>query len=156
MVERISVETTSEDETRALGARLGEVAAPGDVVLLEGEFGAGKTTFVQGIAQGLGVEGPVTSPSFVIASEYQGRIPLYHIDLYRVDVMDTTTLEAIAEYIGSDGICVVEWPSTLPPDLIPNATRIRFAITGERRRRLEAESPEPRIRSVFAQAAVAG
>ncbi len=153
MVDRIIIETRHEDETRALGARLGAVAAPGDVFILRGGFGAGKTTLVQGMAQGLGVEGPVTSPSFVIANEYEGRVPIYHLDLYRVEVMDATTLEAIAEYFGGDGICAVEWPDSLPSDLVPNATRIEFTVTGDETRRLEVETAEPRLRDVFVQAA---
>jgi tRNA threonylcarbamoyladenosine biosynthesis protein TsaE len=155
MIDRISIETTSEAETRALGAQLGAAAEPGDVLILQGGFGAGKTTLVQGIAQGLGVEGPVTSPSFVIANEYAGRIPIYHLDLYRVEVMDPTTLEAISEYFGADGLCAVEWPASLPADLIPHATRIDFAVTGDERRRLEVDTLDPRIRDVFKRAAVA-
>jgi tRNA threonylcarbamoyladenosine biosynthesis protein TsaE len=155
MMDRISVETRNEEETRALGAQLGAAAEPGDVFILQGGFGAGKTTLVQGIAQGLGVEGPVTSPSFVIANEYEGRIPIYHLDLYRVEVMDSTTLEAIAEYFGGDGLCAVEWPASLPADLVPHATRIAFSVTGDERRRLEVDTVEPRIRDVFARAGVA-
>lgn len=155
MTERISIETRSDEETRALGARLGAAAAPGDVFILHGGFGAGKTTLVQGIARGLGVEGPVTSPSFVIANEYPGRIPIYHLDLYRIDVMDSTTLEAIAEYFGTDGVCAVEWPASLPTDLVSHATEIELSVTGDDTRRLEIETTEPRIRDVFAQAAVA-
>jgi tRNA threonylcarbamoyladenosine biosynthesis protein TsaE len=155
MTDRINVETRSDEETRALGAKLGAAAAPGDVFILLGGFGAGKTTLVQGIARGLGVEEPVTSPSFVIANEYQGRIPIYHLDLYRIEVMDATTLEAIAEYFGTDGVCAVEWPASLPADLVPHATQIELSVTGDDERRLEIDTTEPRIREVFAQAAVA-
>src|SRR4051812_12913084 len=118
MDDPLIVETHNADETQALGARLGSAVEAGDVILLKGPFGAGKTTFVQGLARGLGVEDQVTSPSFVIACEYQGRIPLYHVDLYRLDEMDATTLEALAEYFGGDGVCAVEWPDTVPADLI--------------------------------------
>ena len=111
MGDQRNVETHSVDETRALGAELGAVAAPGDVLLLLGTFGVGKTTLVQGMGLGLGVEGTGNSPSFVIANEYSGRLPLYHVDLYRIEVMDQTTLEALAEYFGGDGLCVVEWPA---------------------------------------------
>jgi tRNA threonylcarbamoyladenosine biosynthesis protein TsaE len=155
MTDHITVETHSEHETRALGARLGAAAAPGDVFILHGGFGAGKTTLVQGIAQGLGVDGPVTSPSFVIANEYEGRIPIYHLDLYRVEVMDTTTLEAISEYFGSDGVCAVEWPDSLPSDLVPHATRITITVTGDEARGLDVESAEPRLRDVFVRATAA-
>lgn len=147
----ISIETHSEEETRALGARLGRVVEPGDVLLLLGSFGAGKTTLVQGLARGMGVDDVVTSPSFVIANEYQGRIPLYHVDLYRVDEMDSTTLEALSEYFGSDGVCGVEWPGTVPLDLIVGATRISLAATGEHSRLLTFEDGPDRLRAVFVE-----
>lgn len=143
------VVTGSAAETRGLGARLGAVAQPGDVLLLLGQFGAGKTTLVQGIAHGLGVEGPVTSPSFVIANEYQGRIPLYHVDLYRVDEMDAPTLEALTEYFGTDGICAVEWPGALPDMLTEGASRFELTVIGEDRRRISIETGVDRLREVF-------
>jgi tRNA threonylcarbamoyladenosine biosynthesis protein TsaE len=149
MPEQIVIETTSEEETRALGAALGEAAAAGDVILLQGHFGAGKTTLVQGMARGLGIADQVTSPSFVIACEYQGRIPLYHIDLYRVDEMDDTTLEALAEYFGGDGLCAVEWPDSVPTDLIQGATRIVLATTGDDARSLTMEGAPTRLRDAF-------
>ena len=145
------VETQSEDETRALGAELGGAAQPGDVMLLLGTFGAGKTTLVQGIARGLGVGDVVTSPSFVIANEYQGRLPLYHLDLYRIEQMDGTTLEALAEYFGSDGVCVVEWPAAAPADLVHGAARLDLAVTGEQTRAITFESGPERLRDVFAR-----
>lgn len=152
LARRLSVETRSEEETRALGARLGAAAQPGDVILLLGAFGAGKTTLVQGIARGLGVQAQVSSPSFVIASEYAGRIPLYHVDLYRVKEMDPTTLEALAEYFGGDGLCVVEWPASVPSELAQSATRIELAVAGEETRRLTMGSAPLRLREIFESA----
>jgi tRNA threonylcarbamoyladenosine biosynthesis protein TsaE len=149
MVDSVTVETRSEDETRALGAVLGEAAEAGDVILLQGPFGAGKTTLVQGLARGLGVDDQVTSPSFVIACEYQGRVPLYHIDLYRIEQMDETTLEALAEYFGSDGVCAVEWPDAVPTDLVRGATRIGLEATGEAERTLTLDDAPARLREVF-------
>lgn len=140
----LRVETRSEAETRRLGAHLGAAARPGDVILLEGVFGAGKTTLVQGIAAGLGVRDQVTSPSFVIANEYAGRIPLFHVDLYRIEEMDRVTLEALAEYFGGEGLCVLEWPAALPPELAQGATRIQLAVTGDCSRALRlVEGGEP-------------
>lgn len=133
---RWEVVTESEEETRALGAELGAAAEPGDVLLLDGPFGAGKTTLVQGIGRGLGVDQRVTSASFVIATEYEGRIPLYHVDLYRVEHMDSTTLEALAEYFEADGVCAVEWPAPLPDYLTSGASRIELSVTSEHSRRL--------------------
>ena len=149
MVDSIRVLTRNADETQALGAALGQAAEAGDVILLQGPFGAGKTTLVQGLARGLGVEDQVTSPSFVIACEYQGRVPLYHIDLYRVEQMDETTLEALAEYFGSDGVCAVEWPDSVPTDLIREAVRIGLEAPGEEDRALTMNDAPGRLREVF-------
>ncbi|MEA2167217.1 MAG: tRNA threonylcarbamoyladenosine biosynthesis protein TsaE [Solirubrobacteraceae bacterium] len=150
MTERLAIETHSEQETRDLGAALGAAVRAGDVLLLLGTFGVGKTTLVQGIARGLGIDGNVTSPSFVIANEYQGRLPLYHVDLYRVEEMDTTTLEALAEYFGGDGLCVVEWPQSVPADLIEHAIQIELAVTGENDRRLTLLDGPAHVRDAFA------
>lgn len=146
---RAVVETHSEEETRRLGMELAAVVEPGDILLLSGPFGAGKTTLVQGIARGLHIGEAVTSPSFVIASEYQGRIPLYHVDLYRVERLDATTLEALAEYFGGDGVCAVEWPNGLPADLTEGATRIELSVTGRESRLLAVEAPVERLAQVF-------
>ena len=143
------VETHSEEETRDLGADLGLVVRAGDVLLLLGACGAGKTTLVQGLARGMGIDDVVTSPSFVIANEYQGRIPLYHIDLYRIDEMDSTTLEALSEYFGGDGVCVVEWPAAVPGDLVDGAVRVSLATTGENSRSLTFEDGPDRLQAVF-------
>jgi tRNA threonylcarbamoyladenosine biosynthesis protein TsaE len=151
-----SVETHSEEETRALGAELGAAASQGDVLLLLGSFGVGKTTLVQGIGSGLGVEGTINSPSFVIATEYAGRLPLYHVDLYRIEQMDQTTLEALAEYFGGDGLCVVEWPASLPHDLVENAIRIQLAVTGETKRLITLLDGDGRFREVFERRGLVG
>lgn len=121
----------------------------GDVLLLAGVFGAGKTTLVQGIAEGLNIKDQVTSPSFVIANEYDGRVPLYHVDLYRIDRMDQASVEALDEYFGGDGLCVVEWPSALPPELTHGAFHIELAVTGESTRRLTLIDGPDRFRRVF-------
>jgi tRNA threonylcarbamoyladenosine biosynthesis protein TsaE len=142
------IETRSEEETRAFGAALGAAAGP-DVILLLGSFGVGKTTLVQGIARGLGVDDIVSSPSFVIANEYVGRLSLYHVDLYRIKQMDQVTLEALAEYFDGHGLCAVEWPASLPPDLIEDAVVIELVVTGEHTRRIDLRSPHPAYREVF-------
>jgi tRNA threonylcarbamoyladenosine biosynthesis protein TsaE len=152
-----AIDSNSEEATRALGAAIGRAAEAGDVILLLGSFGVGKTILVQGMARGLGVEGAVTSPSFVIANEYDGRIPLYHIDLYRVEQMDEITFEALSEYFGGDGLCVVEWPGSVPADLVQHATRIALEVTGDETRRLTLEPGAPdRLRQVFAHDDAAG
>ena len=99
----------SADETHAIGVQLGQNAVAGDVILLTGELGAGKTTLTQGIAQGLGVEERPRSPTFVMATEYHGRLPLYHLDLYRIDNIAELDELGLEEYLSEDGVAVVEW-----------------------------------------------
>ena len=102
--------TCSRDETIALGERLGRLLAPGDVLVLTGDLGAGKTQLTKGIAQGMGVTADVTSPTFTIEMVYEGaEMPLYHFDLYRLD--DSAQLEdtGIFDVLGSDGVCSIEW-----------------------------------------------
>ncbi len=101
--------THSPEQTRRIGCWLGELTEPGDLILLVGNLGAGKTCFTQGIAKGLGFEGYASSPSFVLMREYQGRLPVYHFDLYRLDNIEEIADLGIDDYLYGDGICVVEW-----------------------------------------------
>ena len=96
-------------ETQELGKRTGELALPGDVFLLVGDLGAGKTCFTQGLAWGLGINEYAVSPSFVIIRELHGRLPLYHIDLYRLDQIQETIDLGLDDYFYGRGVCVVEW-----------------------------------------------
>ncbi len=109
--ERVSLDVPSEsvEQTRWLGAILGGLLGPGDVVLLHGNLGAGKTAFTQGIGRGLGVAATINSPTFTILKEYAGRLPLYHFDLYRIE--DPGELEALgfADYFAGEGVSVIEW-----------------------------------------------
>ncbi|PYP41515.1 MAG: tRNA (adenosine(37)-N6)-threonylcarbamoyltransferase complex ATPase subunit type 1 TsaE [Gemmatimonadetes bacterium] len=108
--------TRSEDETRALGRNLSRSLQAGDVVLLTGDLGMGKTVFARGIAQGLGVsEDEVRSPSFTLVNRYHGRVMLYHIDLYRIDRPEDLDELGLEEFLGVDGIAVVEWAERLGP-----------------------------------------
>jgi len=99
----------SPEETQSLGRQLGRLAQAGDLLLLVGSLGAGKTCLTQGIAWGLGVEGYATSPSFVVINQYWGRLPLYHIDLYRLDSIDEIVELGLEDYLYGTGVCVVEW-----------------------------------------------
>jgi tRNA threonylcarbamoyladenosine biosynthesis protein TsaE len=107
----------------------------GDVLLLSGELGAGKTTFVQGLARGLGYEGSVSSKSFVIMGEYAGRVRLYHADLYRLED-PAQVWELGLEEISGDGILVVEWPERAPEVLPENHLEVRFTVISESEREL--------------------
>lgn len=101
----------SAAQTRSLGAALAKVLRPGDVLLLYGEMGAGKSEFTRGIARGLGIDGPIASPTFTILQVYtDGSIPLYHFDWYRLESAQELYDMGMEEYLGGDGVAVVEWP----------------------------------------------
>jgi len=108
-MESLKLNSHSTEQTQLLGGYLGELAQKSDVFLLVGELGTGKTCLVQGIAHGLDVKEYAFSPSFVILREYHGRLPLYHIDFYRLDHIEEIADLGLEEYFYGDGVCVVEW-----------------------------------------------
>jgi tRNA threonylcarbamoyladenosine biosynthesis protein TsaE len=142
----VVIDVPSPEWMRALGRSLGRAAEPGDRFLLEGPFGAGKTTFVQGLAEGLDVPTPVSSPSFVIENQYRGRLTLYHIDLYRLEHVEAELWESLEEHLYGDGVTAVEWADRLPASLRAGATLLRFELC-EPGRRIALQSPEDRLRS---------
>lgn len=111
----MQITTTSPDETRILGACLAPTLLPGDVISLSGDLGAGKTVFVQGIAAALGVEGPVTSPTFTIVHEYEGRYPITHMDVYRLDSFQEVLDLGFEELLDPAAVLVVEWGEAVTP-----------------------------------------
>lgn len=114
----LTVTSRSPEETRILGAALAPLLIPGDVVSLSGELGAGKTVFVQGLAAALGVQRPVTSPTFTIVHEYEGRYPLIHIDVYRLDSFQEVIDLGFEELLDPQAVMVVEWGEAVAP-LLP-------------------------------------
>jgi len=109
---------------------------PNDVIALTGDLGAGKTTLIQGIAAGAGVKDYVTSPTFIIINEYQGKLPFYHVDLYRLDNIEQIEELGIEEYFNKGGICVIEWAEKLDGLLPPNAEWITIENKGENEQEL--------------------
>lgn len=105
--------TGSASETRTRGAELGQSLAPGSVVIFTGNLGAGKTTLIQGICTGLGVTEKVTSPTFTLINEYQGRLPVYHFDFYRLHTAAELIDLGVDEYLDGPGVCLVEWPELI-------------------------------------------
>ncbi|MFC2044637.1 tRNA (adenosine(37)-N6)-threonylcarbamoyltransferase complex ATPase subunit type 1 TsaE [Chloroflexota bacterium] len=129
----------SPEETQELGRRIGELALVGDVFLLVGELGAGKTCLTQGIAWGLDIKAYTMSPSFVIVRELYGRLPLYHIDLYRLDRMEEAVELGLDEYLYSQGICVVEWAEKALSMLPKEYLLIRIDYLSDTERSLQFE-----------------
>lgn len=107
--ERLKLRLHSSKETQLLGRQIGKLAQSGDVFLFTGNLGTGKTCLIQGIAEGLGIKEHPFSPSFVIVREYHGRLPLYHIDLYRLDHVEEIAELGLEQYLYSNGVCAVEW-----------------------------------------------
>jgi tRNA threonylcarbamoyladenosine biosynthesis protein TsaE len=142
----LEIVSQSPEQTQQIGGRLGETAWPGEVILLVGNLGAGKTCFTQGIARGLGITEYAASPSFILVRELYGRLPLYHIDFYRLDHLEEIADLGLDEYFYGRGICVVEWAdkgiSLLPPEYLlveitylgDNGRNLTFKPAGERYR----------------------
>lgn len=134
----------SADETLALGEGLGRTAQPGDVLWLHGDLGAGKTEMTKGIATGVGAQDPVSSPSFALIHEYHGgRLPLFHIDLYRLETESALDL-GVEDYLEGDGLTVIEWGERLPERYFTDGVDItlEYIDTGdERRLTLHARGP---------------
>jgi tRNA threonylcarbamoyladenosine biosynthesis protein TsaE len=141
--EPVKYATVSATETEGLGAELARALVPGDVVLIDGELGAGKTTFVRGAARALGVTDPVTSPTFNIGQRYPAAPPVAyvsHVDLYRLASLRDEDPDLLADYIGADTITFVEWPDAGVQeisDLGHVARRVRLAHAGGDRRSIE-------------------
>jgi tRNA threonylcarbamoyladenosine biosynthesis protein TsaE len=137
-------ETADPDQTEALAAELAAGLAPGDVVLVEGELGAGKTTFVRGACRALGVQSVVTSPTFTIGQRYPGAVPVSHLDLYRVADLGEEDPDLLADYVGPDRIAFVEWPGgalEALSGLSRLAARVLIEHAGGDRRTISIETP---------------
>lgn len=121
------IDTQSPEETFVVGKSMGEQAVPGQVICLDGDLGVGKTVFTQGFAQGLGIDGPVNSPTFTIVQVYEeGRLPLYHFDVYRIGDVEEMDEIGYEEYFYGEGVALIEW-STLIEEIIPE-TAIHVTI----------------------------
>jgi tRNA threonylcarbamoyladenosine biosynthesis protein TsaE len=137
-VERI--ETGSAAATEALGARVAERLRAGDVVVVSGEVGAGKTTLIRGACRALGIEGPVTSPTFTIGQRYDsGRLPVSHLDLYRLENLEGEEPALLDDYLGGEGVAFVEWPAVGIERLGRPALEIRLAHAGGESRAVEID-----------------
>jgi tRNA threonylcarbamoyladenosine biosynthesis protein TsaE len=119
--------TKGVDDTRALASAIADLARPGDVLVLSGELGAGKTAFAQGFAAGLGVTEQVTSPTFTLARPYEGRLTMHHLDVYRLDHLQEAVDLGLAELVDDDAVTLVEWGEVVLPALPGDRLDVRLA-----------------------------
>jgi tRNA threonylcarbamoyladenosine biosynthesis protein TsaE len=159
--------SSSVDETRDIGRRLGAAARPGTVIALVGDLGAGKTQVAKGVAEGLGVTSVVNSPTFILMNEHSGRLPMFHIDAYRVDDLDEAAAAGLVDERQARGVTVVEWADRLEgilaperiemridiDDVDPGARRLRWRASGEAQVALAVEALAAAERSTEVRAA---
>ena len=133
--------THSPKETIELGQKLAKQLSRGDVVLLYGDLGSGKTTFTKGVGKGLGVKNTrqINSPSFVLIKEYEGKMPVYHLDLYRLDNLQDIEDIAVEEYIYGDGVAIIEWAEKMKSILPKKHISVKFIIKGADERGIKIE-----------------
>lgn len=131
----------SAGQTQRLGARLGELARAGDLFCLEGELGSGKTCFVQGLGRGLGVPEAIHSPTFILANEHRGgRLPLFHLDVYRMRGTAEARGIGLDDYLSGDGVCVIEWAEKIRAALPQDRMWIAFRHLGGTKRGILMEA----------------
>jgi tRNA threonylcarbamoyladenosine biosynthesis protein TsaE len=135
----VTSESASPEETEAAGAALAERLRPGDIVLVSGELGSGKTTFVRGAARALGVEGPITSPTFTIGHLLPGPAEVAHLDLYRLGSLAGEDPALLEDYLTPERVAFVEWPAVAEPALDRVAARVTLQHLGGDRRLISVE-----------------
>jgi tRNA threonylcarbamoyladenosine biosynthesis protein TsaE len=145
--------THSDDETRRFGERLGQLLAPGDVVGLSGQLGAGKTTLSQGLGLGLGVDEPVSSPTFALVHEYRGRLPVWHLDTYRVGSLDELIDLSWDDLLAGGGVLLIEWPQRIQAALPAERLDITLRYVSKDARELTLTPHGTRMTSLLAQLA---
>lgn len=140
-----TLESASAAETEAAGAQIAAQLAPGDVVVVSGELGAGKTTLIRGACRALGVEGPVTSPTFTIGQRYGGRVPVSHLDLYRLGGLEGEDPALLDDYLDPAAVAFVEWPAVAAPELAGRrVVAVEIEHLGPERRRIAWRAASPR------------
>lgn len=141
-MQSLTIQSLCEEDTFLLGVSFGERAEPGDILALWGELGAGKTLLTRGLARGLGVptQIPVTSPTFTFINEYEGRLHLFHLDLYRISHPDELETLPWREALFGDGVAVIEWPARLGDELPEERWDVRIDVTGDESRSILIEA----------------
>lgn len=140
----LAVATASVDATRSVGEALAGLARPGDILVLAGDLGAGKTAFVQGFGRGLGVEERITSPTFTLVHVYDGRVPVHHLDVYRLEQLSETLDLGIPEMLDEGGVVLIEWGDAILPVLPHDYLEVRLTFgEGDDDRRIELRAVGP-------------
>jgi len=148
---RLKLISHSPEQTQRLGTHIGELALPGDIFLLIGELGTGKTCLTQGIAWGLNIKEYALSPSFVIIRELHGRLPLYHIELYRLDDIEEIAELGLDDYLYGNGVCVVEWAEKGLSILPAEHLLIQISYLADTERGFQLKSGSKRYLKILAQ-----
>lgn len=128
---QLRARTKSVDETRALAGTVAGLVEPSDLILLSGELGTGKTAFVQGFGQALGVEGPITSPTFALAQRYEGKLVVHHLDVYRLDQLHEVYDLGVAELLDEGGVVLIEWGDAVAPALPSGHLEVHLAYVDD-------------------------
>ncbi len=134
--------TKSETETQQAGAELVKTLAPGSVVAMYGDLGAGKTAFVRGMTRGLGIDFPVSSPTFNVVNEYPGQVPMFHFDMYRLGSADELFDIGWDDYLERGGICAVEWSENVEEAFEPGTVKVTITKLGDSEREITVEVME--------------
>lgn len=132
--------THSADETTALGYKIGKKLKKGDIIAMQGTLAAGKTTITKGIAQALDISEEITSPTFCLISEYYGKIPLYHMDVYRLDGTEDFINLGVDDMLYGDGVCIIEWSEKIMDELPKNTIILRILPQDDNSRKIEIEN----------------
>lgn len=132
--------TKSAEETISLGKKIGSKLKKGDIIAMQGTLAAGKTTITKGIAQSLGISEDITSPTFCLISEYYGKIPLYHMDVYRLDGTDDFINLGVDDMLYGDGVCIIEWSEKIMDELPKNTIILRIMPQEDGSRKIELEN----------------
>ncbi len=153
ILERLELTSTSPEETQRIGETLGELARAGDLFCLEGELGSGKTCFVQGLGRGLGIRDSIHSPTFILANEHRGgRLPLYHLDVYRVRSADEAIGFGLDDYLAGDGVLVIEWAEKIREALPAERLWVSFSHASENERAITFEARGARYHELLPSA----
>lgn len=132
--------THSAEETIALGYKIGKKLKKGDIIAMQGTLAAGKTTITKGIAQALEISEEITSPTFCLISEYSGKMPLYHMDVYRLDGTEDFINLGVDDMLYGDGVCIIEWSEKIMDELPKNTIILRILPQDDNSRKIEIEN----------------